>query len=161
MVVVQCSVMVVCARESHCEIERRRRNKMTTYMNELCDMVPTCSSLARKPDKLTILRMAISHMKTLRGMFDWCIFTNYVYDIDLQSIPSMLWRCWLGSRKGIWLIKKLSGGMLAWLSVWSEVQTCIWPSWCHCHSLSHCFSKIQIGFPFWYKLTQVVPKKGR
>jgi len=24
--------------------------------------------------------------------------------------------------------KKLSGGMLAWLSVWSEVQTCIWPS---------------------------------
>jgi len=23
--------------------------------------------------------------------------------------------------------KKLSGGVLAWLSVWSEVQTCIWP----------------------------------
>jgi len=34
-----------------------------------------------------------------------------------------------------------------WLSVWSEMQTCIWPSWCHCHSLS-CFSKIQIGFTF-------------
>ena len=26
--------------------------------------------------------------------------------------------------------------MLAWLYVCSEVQTCIWPSWCHCHSLS-------------------------
>jgi len=24
--------------------------------------------------------------------------------------------------------KKLSGGVLVWLSVWSEVQTCIWPS---------------------------------
>jgi len=24
--------------------------------------------------------------------------------------------------------KKLSGVVLAWLSVWSEVQTCIWPS---------------------------------
>jgi len=24
--------------------------------------------------------------------------------------------------------KKLSGGVLAWLSVWSEVQICIWPS---------------------------------
>ena len=32
--------------------------------------------------------------------------------------------------------KKLSGGVLAWLSAWSEVQTCICPSWCHCHSLS-------------------------
>jgi len=24
-----------------------------------------------------------------------------------------------------------------------------------------CFSKIQIGLPFWYQLTQVVPEKGR
>jgi len=32
--------------------------------------------------------------------------------------------------------KKLSGGMLVWLSVWSKVQTCICPSRCHCHSLS-------------------------
>jgi len=43
---------------------------------------------------------------------------------------------------------KLSGGVLAsaaWLSVWGEVQICIWPSWCHWHP---CFSKIQIGFTF-------------
>jgi len=24
--------------------------------------------------------------------------------------------------------KLLSGGVLAWLSVWSEMQTCMWPS---------------------------------
>ena len=84
--------------------------------------------------------------------------------------------------------------MLAWLSVWSKVQTCIWPSGCHCgylHSFRQmalpvngsthlipallliyrprkderlscisCFSKIQIGLHFWYRLTWVVTEKG-
>ena len=44
--------------------------------------------------------------------------------------------------------KKLSGGVLAWLSVWSEVQTCIWPSWCHCHSLSVASMKSRLVLPF-------------
>jgi len=31
---------------------------------------------------------------------------------------------------------QLQCGMLVWLCVWVKVQICIWPSWCHCHSLS-------------------------
>ena len=57
--------------------------------------------------------------------------------------------------------KKLSGVVLAWLSVWSKVQTGIWPSWCHCHSLSLASVKSRLVLPFWYRLTWVVPEKGR
>jgi len=34
----------------------------------------------------------------------------------------------VGWQEGHPACKKLSGGVLAWLSVWSAVQTCIWPS---------------------------------
>ena len=50
--------------------------------------------------------------------------------------------------------------MLAWLSVWSEVQTCIRPSWCHCHSRSLASLKSRPVLPFWCRLTWAVPHKG-
>jgi len=34
----------------------------------------------------------------------------------------------VGRQEGHPACKKLSGEVLAWLSVWSEVQTCMWPS---------------------------------
>ena len=42
--------------------------------------------------------------------------------------------------------------MLAWLSVWSELQTC--------HSLSLASVKSRLVLRFWYRLTSVVPEKG-
>ena len=38
--------------------------------------------------------------------------------------------------------------MLVWLSVWSEVQTCIRPSWFHCHSLSLASVESRLVLPF-------------
>jgi len=67
----------------------------------------------------------------------------------------------VGWQEGHPACKKLSGGVLAWLSVYSVVQTCIWPSWCHCHSLSLSSVKSRLVLPFWYQLTWVVPEKGR
>jgi len=64
---------------------------------------------------------------------------------------------WMGDRKGIQPVKNLSGGVLAWLSVWSKVQTCIWPSWCNCHSLSLASVKSRLVLPYWYRLTRIVP----
>jgi len=42
----------------------------------------------------------------------------------------------------------LLAGVLAWLSVWGKVQTCMWPSWCHCHSLSLASVKSRLVFTF-------------
>ena len=66
----------------------------------------------------------------------------------------------VGQQEGHPVCKKLSGGVLVWLSAWSEVQTCIWPSWCHCHLLSFASVKSRLVLPFGYRPTRVVPDKG-
>ena len=66
----------------------------------------------------------------------------------------------VGRQEGHPAFKKLSGGVLVWLSVCSEVQTCTRPSWCHCHSLSLASVKSRLVLPFWYWLTRVVLDKG-
>jgi hypothetical protein len=41
---------------------------MNTYITELSEIVPpVCGALSRKLDKLSRLRMAVQHMKTIRG----------------------------------------------------------------------------------------------
>jgi len=71
----------------------------------------------------------------------------------LQCFDAVGWAA--GRASGL---QKLSGGVLAWLSAWGEVQICIWrladaiatlapmnPDW---------------FLPFWYWFTQVVQNKG-
>ena len=75
------------------------------------------------------------------------------------GLPSVLWRCWLGGRKGIQPVKnwvvRCRCGYLSGARCWH-----IWPSWCHCHSLSLAPVKSRLVLPFWYRLTQVVLDKG-
>jgi len=66
----------------------------------------------------------------------------------------------VGRQEGHPACKKQSGEVLVWLSVWSDVQTCIWPSWCHCHSLFLASLKSRLVLPFRYRLTWVVVDKG-
>jgi len=66
----------------------------------------------------------------------------------------------VGWQEGHPACKKLSGEVMVWLSVSNEVQMiCIWSSWCHCHPIVSCSSKIQNDLPFWWGITQVVLEK--
>ena len=105
-----------------------------------------------------LLMLAISKWYRIHTLCLLSIHDNHTTD-DVPIVPSVLWCCWLGGRKGIRPVKNLSGGVLEWLFVWSEMQTCIWPSWCHCHSLSLASVKSRLVLPFWYRLTRVVPEK--
>jgi len=56
--------------------------------------------------------------------------------------------------------KHKSGGVLVWLSVCSEVQTCIMAQLMPLPPLSLASVKSRFVLPFWYWLTWVVPDKG-
>jgi len=87
------------------------------------------------------------------GMNDMLLLLFVIYAFSASTLL-------VGRQEGHPACKKLSGEVLAWLSVWSEVQTCIWPSWCHCHSLSLALVKSRLVLPFWYWPTRVVLEKG-
>jgi len=52
------------------------------------------------------------------------VFLVVVKDYSAFSALTLL----VGRQEGHPACRKPSGGVLAWLSVWSDVQTCVWPS---------------------------------
>jgi len=87
-------------------------------------------------------------------------FREFANRQNIRDWPSVLWHCWMGVRKGIqpvktWVMRCWRGYLLEWsANSLHMVQLMLLPP----HHV--CFSKIQNGLSFWYRLTWVVPDKG-
>ena len=78
---------------------------------------------------------------------------------SMALLPSVLWRCWLGGRKGILPIKNEWWGasMVICLGRGADLHTAqLMPL----PLTDSCSSKSRLVLPFWYRLTWVVPDKG-
>jgi len=93
------------------------------------------------------------------GFWGGCRCQNVAKNFFWAFRPSVLWHCWLGGRKGIRPVKNWVVGCWHDYLSGATCRFAFWPSWCHYYSVS-CSSKIQIGLPFWYRITRVVPEKG-
>jgi len=89
----------------------------------------------------------------------WQLWTMIHTDIHVWAVLQLTVWCWqtnkatfccfsalrllVGHQEEHPTCKKSSDEVLAWLSVWGQVQMiCIWSSWCHCQPIISCFVKI-------------------
>ena len=88
------------------------------------------------------------------------IFVKFLTIMRLLNVPSVLWRCWLGVRKGIRPVKNwVVGcwhGCLQWGADLHIAQQMPLPLTISCSSKSRLVWTVLV-LPFWYLLTRVDP----
>ena len=92
------------------------------------------------------------------------ICSRISFQLSTSYLPSVLWRCWLGGRKGIWPVKnRMVGCWRGYLSgATSKLAYSPAAQMMPLPLTVSCFSKLKskLVLPFWYRLTWVVPEKG-
>ena len=85
----------------------------------------------------TDVSLSVEPIKMLYGLWDqrhnndrltaFIIYNHQRIIVIIISIKDSALMLLIGQLEGHPACKKLSGEVLVWLSIWSEVQTCIWP----------------------------------
>ena len=108
----------------------------------------TSIKLVKETDDLLLPLLILSYLINFLQLL-WPTTSSLIFrPLTAKGNPFSALTLVVGRQEGHPACKKLSGGVLAWLSVWSEVQTCIRPSRCHCHSLSLASVKSRLVLPF-------------
>jgi len=110
--------------------KRRLELKLSKRLQTACNLRPLCTGNyhagwlrplhGKRKATVWCLSVCLSRQPQNRK----CISYRVVVESNAFSALTLL----VGRQEGHPACRRLSGGVLAWLSVWSEVQTCIWPS---------------------------------
>jgi len=112
----------------------------------------TFSHLAGK--MLPLYHEKFSHFSAVKSSLAFAAATrqvltqhNFFSLMSNQDLPSVLWCCWLGVRKGIWPVKIRL--MRCWCGYLLERSTnsLHMVSWCHCHPIMSASAKSRMVYP--------------
>ena len=93
-----------------------------TFFKNILHKINVFTAVSRNIFKLINLQKLTSINRVILSQLPVCF--NFKCTITYFSALTLL----VGRQEGHPACKKQSGGVLVWLSVWSEVQTCIRPS---------------------------------
>ena len=92
-------------------------------VHHVTGIMSTSTTSQHRATHLTVKHTCLSSCSSISTLQRYALPFRPFSAKSLQCFDAVGWR-----QEGHPACKKQSGGVLAWLSVWSEVQTCIWSS---------------------------------